>query len=122
MPLRISRRGQRHGRPRGSGDGRNGSRCAYSAPDRSLGYGNRVMQTRPQIADPPRSHTVSSAGSGGLFGNGEMRFMGTPVGVGNAVGELLDGEQAVSFEDAAFGVDPGGLNGVEPRTLDRQVA
>src|SRR5688572_19294357 len=63
-----------------------------------------------------------SAGSGGLFGYGEMRFMGTPVGVGNAVGELLDGEQAVGFEDAAFAVDPGGLNGVEPRTLDRQVA
>ena len=51
-----------------------------------------------------------------------MGFMGTTVGVGDAVGAFLDGEQAVGFEDAAFAVDPGGLDGVEPWTLDWQVA
>src|SRR6266496_2907339 len=47
--------------------------------------------------------------------------MRTAVGIGDAVGQLLDREQAVGFDDAAFAVDPGGLNGVEPGTLDGQV-
>jgi hypothetical protein len=48
--------------------------------------------------------------------------MGTAVGVGDAVGEFIDGEQAVGFEDATFAVDPGRFDGVEPGALDRQVA
>src|SRR5436853_3322191 len=47
--------------------------------------------------------------------------MRTAVGIGDAVGEVLDREQAVGFEDAAFAVNPGGLNGVEPGALDREV-
>src|SRR6266536_1102921 len=47
--------------------------------------------------------------------------MRTAVGIGDAVGQLLDREQAVGFDDAAFAVNPGGLNGVEPGALDRQV-
>jgi hypothetical protein len=58
---------------------------------------------------------TASAESGGLFGNDEMGFMGTRVGVGDAVGERLDGEEAVGFEDAAFAVDPGGFS--EPMLL-----
>jgi len=51
-----------------------------------------------------------------------MRFMGTAVGIGDAVGKLVDGEEAISFEDSAFAVDPGSLDGVEPGALDREVA
>src|SRR5437764_920487 len=46
----------------------------------------------------------TSAESGDLFGNGEMGFMGAAVGIGNAVGEFLDGEEAVGVEDAALAV------------------
>src|SRR6266496_1846954 len=35
--------------------------------------------------------------------------MRTAVGIGDAVGQLLDREQAVGFDDAAFAVNPGGL-------------
>lgn len=51
-----------------------------------------------------------------------MGFMGAAVGIGDVVGELGDGEEAVGFDDAAFGEDPGRFDGVEPRALDRQVA
>src|SRR4051794_25605716 len=51
-----------------------------------------------------------------------MRLMGAAVGIGDALGELIDGEQAVGFEDAALAMDPGRLDGVEPRALDGQVA
>src|SRR5215212_6134961 len=51
-----------------------------------------------------------------------MRFMGTAEGIGNAVGEFLDRGPTVGFQDAVFAVGPGGLNGVEPGALDRQVA
>src|SRR3954462_6646621 len=51
-----------------------------------------------------------------------MWLMGAAVGVGDAVGELLDGEQAVGFDDAALAMDPGRLDGIEPRALDGQVA
>jgi hypothetical protein len=62
------------------------------------------------------------AESGGLFGKGEMGFMGAAAGIGHAVGEPMDGERAIGFEDAAFALDPGGLDGVEPGALDRQIA
>src|SRR5215212_6892519 len=51
-----------------------------------------------------------------------MGLMGTVVGVGDAIRQLRDGEQAVGFEDAAFAVDPGCFDGIEPRTFDWQVA
>src|SRR3954469_679991 len=50
-----------------------------------------------------------------------MRLMGTGVGIGDTVSKLVDGEQAVGFDDAAFAVDPGGFDGIEPRALDREV-
>ena len=56
-----------------------------------------------------------SAESGDLFGNGEVGFVRAAVGISHAVGEFLDGEQAVGFEDAAFAVDPGGFS--EPMLL-----
>src|SRR5215211_223152 len=51
-----------------------------------------------------------------------MWLMGAAVGIGDAIGELVDGEQAVGFEDAAFAVHPGRFDGVEPGALDGQVA
>src|SRR4051794_36772814 len=51
-----------------------------------------------------------------------MGFMGTAVGIGDAVGEFVDGEETIGFDDATFAVDPGGLDGVEPGALDREVA
>ena len=67
-------------------------------------------------------HSRPSAGSGDFLGNGEMRFMGAAVGVGDAIGEVLDGQQTIGFDDAALAVDSGGFDGVEPGALDRQVA
>jgi hypothetical protein len=40
----------------------------------------------------------------------------------HAVGYLLSGEQARGFDNGALGMDPLGLDRVEPGTLDRQVA
>src|SRR4051812_34568780 len=51
-----------------------------------------------------------------------MRLTGAVVGVGDAIGQLVDGEQAVGFDDAAFAVGPGWFDGVEPRAFDGQVA
>src|SRR4051794_35736257 len=51
-----------------------------------------------------------------------MGLMGAAVGVGDAIGEVLDGQQAIGFDDAAFAVDPGGFDGVEPGALNWQVA
>src|SRR5205085_7213825 len=62
-----------------------------------------------------------SAESGDLIGNGEVGFMRAAVGVADAVSELVDGEQAVGFDDFAFAVDPGGLDRVQPGALDRQI-
>src|SRR4051794_11520352 len=51
-----------------------------------------------------------------------MRFVGTAVGVGDAVSEFVRGEQGIGFDDASLAVDPGGLDGVEPGALTRQIA
>ena len=51
-----------------------------------------------------------------------MWLVGAAVGIGDALSELVDGEQAVGLDDAAFAMDPGGFDGVEPGALDRQVA
>src|SRR5438067_5234310 len=51
-----------------------------------------------------------------------MGLMGTVVGVGDAIGELMAGEQAVGLDEPAFAVAPGCFDRVEPRTFDRPVA
>src|SRR5215210_1734729 len=51
-----------------------------------------------------------------------MGLMGTAVGVADAVGELVDREQAVSLDDAPLAVGPGRLDRVEPGALTGQVA
>src|SRR5215217_6398087 len=51
-----------------------------------------------------------------------MRLVGAAVGIADAVGERVGGEQAVGFNDPALAVGPGGLDGVEPGALARQVA
>jgi hypothetical protein len=56
-----------------------------------------------------RPGSLPSAGSSELLGHGEMRFMGAAIGVADAVGEFVGREQAVGFDDAPLGVDPGGL-------------
>jgi hypothetical protein len=40
----------------------------------------------------------------------------------DAIDQLVGGEQAGGLGDAPFAVDPLGLDRVEPRALDRQVA
>src|SRR5215212_2119256 len=51
-----------------------------------------------------------------------MGLVGAAVGIGDALSELVDGEEAVGFHDTAFAMDPGRFDGVEPGALDRQVA
>src|SRR5215212_5055737 len=51
-----------------------------------------------------------------------MGFVRAPVGVADAVGEFVCGEQGVGFDDPPLAVDPGRLDGVEPGALTRQVA
>ena len=51
-----------------------------------------------------------------------MGFVRAPVGIADPVSELVGREQAVGFDDASFAMDPGGLDGVEPGALARQVA
>src|SRR5688500_6865651 len=46
-----------------------------------------------------------------------MRLMWTAVGVADPMREFGGGEQAIGFDDAAFAVNPGGLDGVEPGAL-----
>src|SRR5215212_10003713 len=76
---------------------------------------NRLWLTAPVTQTP-------SAGSGDLLGHDETGLMGAAVGIGDAVGELGDGEEAVGFDDATFAVGPGRFDGVEPGALDRQIA
>src|SRR5258706_12494887 len=51
-----------------------------------------------------------------------MGFRRATVGLAYPVLELVAGEQVVGFDDATFAVDPGGLDGVEPGALARQIA
>ena len=48
--------------------------------------------------------------------------MGTAIGVADAVSEFADREEAIGFDDASLAMDPGGLNGIEPGALAREVA
>ena len=48
--------------------------------------------------------------------------MGTAMVGADAVRHLLSAEQARGLDDSALGMHPLGLNRIEPRTLDGQVA
>src|SRR5215208_6603167 len=65
---------------------------------------------------------LPSAGSSDFGGNGKGRMRVAVEGGVDAVDELVGGEQAGGFDDAAFAVRPLGLDGVQPGALDRQVA
>ena len=62
------------------------------------------------------------AGSGDLSGYDGVGLAWAAAGIGHAVGELPNREEAVGFHDAACAVHPGGLDGVGPGALDRQTA
>src|SRR2546429_6220797 len=65
-------------------------------------------------------HWHPSAESRDLFGNEQMRFIGTPKVGTNALGQLLGSKQAIRFDDGLFPMHPLGLNGIEPGTLSGQ--
>ena len=44
-----------------------------------------------------------------------MGFVRAPIGVADAVREVVRGEQGIGFDDASFAVDPGRLS--EPMLL-----
>ena len=48
--------------------------------------------------------------------------MGTAMVGADAIRHLLSAEQARGLDDGALAVHPLGLDWIEPRTLDRQVA
>src|SRR5215211_4477300 len=51
-----------------------------------------------------------------------MPFMRAVQGGADAVDEVCGGEEASRLDDAALGMEPDGLDGIEPWALDRQVA
>src|SRR5260370_39987378 len=51
----------------------------------------------------------------------EVRFMRAAMIGAHPVGHLLSAEQAGRLDDGALGMDPLGVNRVEPRTLDGQI-
>src|SRR6266478_667116 len=64
---------------------------------------------------PPRiSSLISSASSSDLLGHDEMRFARTSVIGTNASFQFVSTQDAVSFGDLPFAMDPLRLNGVEP--------
>ena len=69
------------------------------------------------VTSPDRSGSrkVASAQSGDLLGNGEMLVMRTTEDPADSICELVSAKQSLGLCDLAFGVDPLGLYGVEPR-------
>src|SRR5258707_6282849 len=65
---------------------------------------------------------LPSAGSSDFGGNDELRELVAGEGGVDAVDELVGGQQASGLNDAALAMHPFGLDRIEPRTLDRQVA
>src|SRR5918911_1864712 len=64
----------------------------------------------------------ASALSGGMFGEREVSMVRTVEGGADALDELGGRQQAGWLNDAALAMHPLGLDGVQPRALDRQVA
>src|SRR4029453_10110204 len=63
---------------------------------------------------------VPSAGSRSLFGNGEMRFIRTPIIGIHTIPHFLCAEQPVWLDDRPFPMHPFGLNGIQPGAFARQ--
>src|SRR6266536_3156942 len=55
-----------------------------------------------------------------LFGNNQMRFIGTSKVSTDALGQLFGGKQPIVLNHVAFAMDPFRLNRVEPGALRRQ--
>ena len=62
------------------------------------------------------------AGSGRMLGHAEVRFVRAAEGGADALDQLGGRQQPRRLGHAALAVPPLGLDGVEPRALDRQVA
>jgi hypothetical protein len=63
---------------------------------------------------------VPNAYSRDLFGNNEMRLIGTSIIGTDALSQLFGSKQAIGLDDVAFAMDPFGFNRVQPGTLRRQ--
>ena len=57
---------------------------------------------------------LDTAQSRDLFGNNQMSFIGTAKVSTDALGQLVSRKQAIGLDHIALGVDPFGLNWVEP--------
>src|SRR5206468_9382138 len=62
----------------------------------------------------------ANAESRNLFGNREMRFIGTSKIGTDPFSKLLSGQQAIVLDDVALGVHPFGFDGIKPGALRRQ--
>src|SRR2546425_7928489 len=62
----------------------------------------------------------ASAYSRDLFGNREMRFIGTAKVGTDPLRQLASGQQAVMLDHVAVGMHPFGFNGIKPGTLGGQ--
>src|SRR5437764_983981 len=63
-----------------------------------------------------------SAFSGSILGESEVSVVGALKGGADALDELCRWQQPSGLNHSALGVHPFGLNGIQPRTLDRQKA
>lgn len=62
----------------------------------------------------------TSAFSSDLFGNGKMSFIRASKVSTNALGQLLGGKQAISFDHMTFGMNPCGFDRIEPGAFGGQ--
>ena len=69
---------------------------------------------------PTSRSALASAYSRDLFGNDEMRLIGSSIISTDTLGQLFRGKQAIGLDDVPLAVDPFGLNRVEPGALRGQ--
>src|SRR5450755_1193542 len=72
------------------------------------------------LLNPNPIESSPSAYSRTLFGNDEMRFIGSSIVGTHTLGQVFGSQQAVGLDHVALAVNPFGLNGVEPGALRRQ--
>src|SRR5262249_2922057 len=90
-------------------------------------YAEQVQRVLVVGVEAPRgalhaNAQVTSAESCRLVGNSEVVFMGTREMSTDSISDFVGAEQASRLDNGALAMDPLGLNGIEPGTLDRQVA
>lgn len=63
---------------------------------------------------------LTSAESRDLFGNNQMRLIGSSIVSADALSQLLSSQQAIGLSHVALAMHPPGFNRVQPGTLRRQ--